>query len=709
MAIIKESTFPSMGLNGEPMVRLLDELPSSGIEKTAGIHPEILAYKQQLEPEPGKTYVHILALGAGDFYGPNLNNDHFPWHGLQHDHTKTAHPHMHGYKTFLNAHAFAHHVNKDPEKAYGDVLVSALNRKMKRVELIVVIDEEKCVRNGGQRTLEKIKAGKYPSTSMGCRVPFDVCSICGHKAKYRREYCDHMRMNAGKLMGDGRKVFVYNPYPRFFDISFVFIGADRTSFVLEKVAHPRDMEKNAIINAIKGLNWTTKNMGARVLGGAATGGLTGAVSAEDGHRDIGAVKGALMGGLMGGTAGQLLSSGWKGTAAAGLMGGQFGGGAPSTGQPPPPQPITSTLQNNPLQKFAADKGKVGKLLRGKSGTNKKYMGVRIKRKVERQQKLKIRPITFSKLESGARRSEQAQRLFEAVTSPAPQITIRNGDFFMHRNVKTKDTEKAASLKSATVTKLSDIFKDVNAAPMGKAVPMAVGSEPDMCSGQLDRIAQTADLGQTLSGMGAAGVVLKPKEFQRVVLVRTGQSGLADELDQRHTVFPERAPVVRSMRITIRSPEQGAIPNGILDLVRNILPHRSALTPMFLRREEAPKVVVRVIRAPYGEHPMLDKMASLYNGYREDLLANTEGLIKAAMHTPVMMKEVASARGLGDVEGPALDAMMQLPLAYFSHAYWNRCCCDRALSNEAFAKKFTEDNPQLAKFIARSVAERATIH
>ena len=104
MAIIKESMFPAMGPDGEPLVRLLDELPSdAGLEKTAGIHPEILAYKQQLEPEPGKTYVHILALGAGDFYGPNLNNDHFPWEGLQHDHTKMPHPHMHGYKTFLNA------------------------------------------------------------------------------------------------------------------------------------------------------------------------------------------------------------------------------------------------------------------------------------------------------------------------------------------------------------------------------------------------------------------------------------------------------------------------------------------------------------------------------------------------------------------------------------------------------------------------------
>ena len=100
--IYKQSTFSPFSITGEPTVRLLQDLPTGGIEKTACIHPEILAYKNQLEPEPGKTYVHILALGAGDYYGCNLNNDHFPWEALAHDHTKTPHHHMHGYKiTFV--------------------------------------------------------------------------------------------------------------------------------------------------------------------------------------------------------------------------------------------------------------------------------------------------------------------------------------------------------------------------------------------------------------------------------------------------------------------------------------------------------------------------------------------------------------------------------------------------------------------------------
>jgi len=71
---------------------------------------------------------------------------------------------------------------------------------------------------------------------MGCKVKYDVCSICGHKYKTRKDYCVHTKTMMGKIFPDGRKVFVYNPRPRFFDISFVIIGADRTSYAMAKVA-----------------------------------------------------------------------------------------------------------------------------------------------------------------------------------------------------------------------------------------------------------------------------------------------------------------------------------------------------------------------------------------------------------------------------------------------------------------------------------------
>src|SRR5690606_2318621 len=73
--------------------------------------------------------------------------------------------------------------------------------------------------------------------SMGCRVPWDECSICKNRARNRGEYCAHLRYQMNRILEDGRRVCAYNWRPIFFDISFVPIGAEKASHVLAKVAH----------------------------------------------------------------------------------------------------------------------------------------------------------------------------------------------------------------------------------------------------------------------------------------------------------------------------------------------------------------------------------------------------------------------------------------------------------------------------------------
>jgi hypothetical protein len=51
-----------------------------------------------------------------------------------------------------------------------------------------------------------------------------------------RDYCQHLMFERGRIYPDGRKVFMWNLHPRFFDLSVVFIGADKTSYVLAKLA-----------------------------------------------------------------------------------------------------------------------------------------------------------------------------------------------------------------------------------------------------------------------------------------------------------------------------------------------------------------------------------------------------------------------------------------------------------------------------------------
>jgi hypothetical protein len=103
---------------------------------------------------------------------------------------------------------------------------------MHRVELIAELWNDKA-----PDIVDRIESGDWPKTSMACRTPFDVCSICGNKAKTREQYCEHLSEQLGKVFPDGRKVMALNLAPlRFFDISIVFRPADVTSAVLQKIA-----------------------------------------------------------------------------------------------------------------------------------------------------------------------------------------------------------------------------------------------------------------------------------------------------------------------------------------------------------------------------------------------------------------------------------------------------------------------------------------
>lgn len=191
------------------------------------MHPEIAKYISNAKKIPGKTQLLIDALGAGEWWGSNKNGDYFP-------HDQLSHPGRdYGYQTFMH-HAFPyrHHVNKDPLKAFGDkVILSAYHPGMHRVQLIVAVHDPKC-----QDILQRVDNGDFPDVSMGCRVPYDQCSVCGNRAKNRAQYCDDLKWRMNKILPDGRKVMAINWRPKFFDISFVLIGAEKASKVLMKVA-----------------------------------------------------------------------------------------------------------------------------------------------------------------------------------------------------------------------------------------------------------------------------------------------------------------------------------------------------------------------------------------------------------------------------------------------------------------------------------------
>jgi hypothetical protein len=255
-------------------------------KRAASLLPDVVRYIDQLRPEKGSQYILVNALGAGEYYGPNSWADHFPesglihrpddWRGIPELDKIKAKSWIYGLPTYYNAHVFMHHRNTDPTKAIGFIELATWNDHMKRIELICRIDDALCERFGGSSARDKIRAGELPDVSQGSRVPYDLCSIHTdwdmyhdaenyydpQKHRYiaegvleyhrkllsqgkpgipglavtRKEYCDDMRKRRNAVLPDGRKIFVYNHFPRFFDISLVFVGADKTAKAMLKIA-----------------------------------------------------------------------------------------------------------------------------------------------------------------------------------------------------------------------------------------------------------------------------------------------------------------------------------------------------------------------------------------------------------------------------------------------------------------------------------------
>jgi len=204
----------------------------------------------KLRPRPEGVYVLLNALGAYEYWGVNRNGDAFPEWSLKGEapsdtvqkiistkvksDVQTPIPPVgsYGHETFVsNAHVFYLHDNKDPNKSIGDVIASAYNDKMHRVELIVFVYEARA-----PDTVRELRDGEAVPWSMGSRLPYDTCSLCFNCAKNRGQYCDHLKFQMNQVLPDGRKVFAYNWFPKFFDISRVRVPADKSAWTIRKIA-----------------------------------------------------------------------------------------------------------------------------------------------------------------------------------------------------------------------------------------------------------------------------------------------------------------------------------------------------------------------------------------------------------------------------------------------------------------------------------------
>jgi len=199
------------------------------LTKTAEISNEMQEAIKDIKPGSDKSYILVNAMGAGEYWGSNKNADYFPEKSLELYH-----------KTFETAGVFKHHQNKDPEKSLGKVCFAHYNPNMHRVELLLEVNKTKA-----PDIINRIEQNEKIAVSMGCKVPWDKCSICYKKASKADEYCDHIKKEKNRIYEDGRKVAMVNENPRFFDISFVTIPADRGGYMMRKIAEVEEPQLSA--------------------------------------------------------------------------------------------------------------------------------------------------------------------------------------------------------------------------------------------------------------------------------------------------------------------------------------------------------------------------------------------------------------------------------------------------------------------------------
>lgn len=704
---------------------LLDD----GLIKTASalprsnLHPKIADFVRTVRPSKHGIYVLVNAMGAGEIWGSNINGDHFPERELIHaptDWEKFSIARMksegkvweYGFPTFMGAHPYKHHVNKDPSRAFGSVEVATWNPKMRRVELVVYLDRELCKRFDAYDVIERIERGEFPDVSMGCKVPYDVCSICQHKSKTPKDYCDHAKNMMNHILPDGRKVFVYNPRPRFFDISFVFIGADKTAKVMAKLASkgnqvclgeyctiPRlSAEVGELYSKTAAMEEDADNKG------------TGTV---DRPEDLDTTFGLYDPGFNDFTRGlnhsQLVR---KSRAAA----------APILDKMYPPSDNADHVlpqqyggaeklahvktANDPVKQFVHVQGipimlewLKGETRKYKSGFSKKmkasygyipatmdadgeqldvYLGPRkdselvfIINQLKDDGSFDERKVMIGYEDEEAAKKSYLDHMPKERLGKISRTTIGlfKKNHLVDARTAKKDhaVEKTASAtcgcgglgddcggtaeklahavfpgtrnseKSASHRKLSEIIKTIPAGPFSKeTLPKLERGERAIPKDTLDRMGEM-DLNHALSTPAMMGIVLKPREFQRVMLVRIGAKSMADELDQKGEVFAPSSEVDETLDV---HPERvHHLLKELLQAMGFLNDRSAAATPLSRRSERLKEDRQDPKEKTASAEPVLRKIAAAYNGYRRNIVKKAAAIQQYLVSDPQLASEL----------------------------------------------------------------------
>jgi hypothetical protein len=272
------------------------KIASTGYEPESYVHPEIVKFAEEIEPDERCCYAHVIAMSDGNHYGTNMNGDWFDADELTGEQSKEEAAKNKGdmkgvqvprFKTFEQAKFFKHHDNGAWSPFFGDVPLAVWNETMKRVELIVRIFRKVMKEIPGScvdpHLSMQIDNGGVLAFSMGCTIHHEKCMLCGNENEFVSQRCDCLRNRMNEILPDGRLIGAKNFGMRFFDFSKVTIPADPIALSVGKVASyeavqhllPRLIQNTAIDiaeEALVKLGWRRKwaEMEKQIGGNATT-------------------------------------------------------------------------------------------------------------------------------------------------------------------------------------------------------------------------------------------------------------------------------------------------------------------------------------------------------------------------------------------------------------------------------------------------------
>ena len=506
-----------------------------------------------------------------------------------------------------------------------------------------------------------------------CKVPFDICAdweritpllgkpkllLAEHKKKpirgisvTRNDYCQHLRFEINKIYPDGKKVRMMNYHPKFFDISHVFIGADKTSKVMAKLAGEQlcpirnnapMCKKGCYTCAIPSSHvyevWSRDNMPKEKEASA-----TSAIAKHVGKRTgIGAGVGGVKGSLHVPSA---VASG-----------------------------VLTRKKMEPEVEKTAERAE-------RSGA----VAVSIKKPKKKPDVIFWDGITADGKRTGGSVVEGTPEWdeYHKKMNRSPSTGF-SGKIVGGKLKEASEDEAIQEIfgidkqSAIDLAKKAEIIKQIRS-NFSNALPQMESEEKEIPKELLNSLAK--DLPDALASAGSMGIIAKPKEFQRMILIARGQPELADGLDEHGLCFnPGAKPSSDSM--------VGKVIPKILEMLSPLLGDRSALAPAMHRRIIKITIVKPTNRPKdlpeeLSDSPILNKISADYSAYRQQLLYKSAALINQLIHEhPVIIADLLGDLHINSLSGGLVKAggdVMESVIGMFPIDYMNKAYLGKPVS------------------------------